>query len=96
MTDINRAGGAADDTLDTSETTQGRAGDIRERAQETLTQGMDTARYQALQARDYAEEQFGQVQEYVTQRVREKPVQSALVALGAGVVLGMLLKGGRR
>ena len=91
MTDLNRAGGSADEDLDTSE-----QGDLKRRAQEALTQGLDTARYQASQARDYAEEQFGQVQEYVTQRVREKPVQSALVALGAGVVLGLLLKGGRR
>ena len=96
MTDINRAGGAADESLDASETTQGRAGDIKQRAQETLTQGLDTARYQALQARDYAEEQFGQAQKFVTQRITEKPVQSALVALGAGLVLGMILKGGRR
>ena len=91
MTDINRAGGSADEAFDTSE-----SGDLRRRAEEAFAQGLDTARYQAMQARDFAEEQFGQVQEYVTTRVREKPVQSALVALGAGVVLGMLLKGGRR
>jgi ElaB/YqjD/DUF883 family membrane-anchored ribosome-binding protein len=91
MTDINRAGRLGDDDLDTSED-----GDLRSRAQEALTQGLDTARYQAMQARDFAEEQFGQAQQYVTQRITEKPVQSALVALGAGVVLGLLLKGGRR
>ena len=85
-----------DESLDASETTQGRAGDIKRRAQEALTTGVDTARYQALQARDYAEEQFGQAREYVTQQIKEKPVQSAMVALGAGVVLGLLLKGGRR
>ena len=91
MTDANRAGGSAADEFDTSDTD-----DFARRAQEALSQGLDTARYQAMQARDFAEEQFGQVQEYVTQRVREKPMQSALVALGAGVVLGLLLKGGRR
>ena len=91
MTDINRAAGSADEDFDTSE-----GGDLKRRAQEALTQGLDTARYQAMQARDYAEEQFGQAQQYLTQRITEKPVQSALVALGAGVVLGMLLKGGRR
>ena len=91
MTDINRRGGATDDEFETSQTD-----DMKRRAQEALTQGLDTARYQALQARDFAEEQFGQAQQYVTQRITEKPVQSALMALGAGVVLGMLLKGGRR
>ena len=91
MTDLNRGRGAADDDLDTSEN-----GDLRRRAEEAFNQGLDTARYQAMQARDFAEEQFGQAQQYLTQRITEKPVQSALVALGAGVVLGMLLKGGRR
>ena len=90
MTDINR-GAAADDDLDSSE-----AADLKRRAQEALAQGLDTARYQAMQARDYAEEHFGQAQEYLTKRITEKPVQSAMVALGAGVVLGMILKGGRR
>ena len=89
MTDINRGGAAPEDDFDSD-------GDLRQRAQEAFNQGLDTARYQALQARDFAEEQFEQARQYVTQRVTEKPMQSALVALGAGVILGMLLKGGRR
>ncbi len=76
--------------------TQGRAADLKRRAQEALNQGLDTARYQAAQARDYAGQQWGQAQEVLTQRIVERPIQSALMALGAGVVLGMLLKGGRR
>jgi hypothetical protein len=32
----------------------------------------------------------------LTDRIVERPLASALTALGAGVVLGMLLKGGRR
>ena len=76
--------------------TQGRAGDLKRRAQEALNQGLDTARFQAAQARDYAGQQWGQAQEVLTQRIVERPISSALMALGAGVVLGMLLKGGRR
>ena len=85
-----------DESLDASETTQGRAGDIKRRAQEALAQGADTARYQALQARDYAGQQLGQAQSYVSDRIIERPLASALTALGAGVVLGLLLSGGRR
>jgi ElaB/YqjD/DUF883 family membrane-anchored ribosome-binding protein len=96
MTDTPRAGGRTAAKSDTPENGSSRADDIKQRAQEALSQGMDTARYQALQARDYAEEQLGQAQQYLTQRINEKPVQSALVALGAGVVLGMILRGGRR
>ncbi len=92
MTDINNNS----DLLSDSETSQGRAGDLKRRAQEALNQGVDTARYQALQARDYAGQQFGQVQQQLTDRIIERPIASALTALGAGVVLGLLLKGGRR
>ncbi len=92
MSNIERG----DDILEASDTTQGRAGDIKRRAQEALDQGVDTARYQALQAKDYAGQQFGQAQTYVTDRIIERPLASALTALGAGVVLGLLLSGGRR
>jgi ElaB/YqjD/DUF883 family membrane-anchored ribosome-binding protein len=85
-----------DDLLGASDTTQGRAGDLKRRAQEALNQGVDTARYQALQARDYAGQQLNQAQQVLTDRIIERPLASALTALGAGVVLGMLLKGGRR
>ena len=71
------------------------AAQLRRRAEEALHQGLDTARYQALQARDYAEEQLNQAQAYVSQRITERPLTSALVALGAGVVLGMALSGKR-
>ena len=78
------------------DTTQYRAGDLKRRAQEALNQGLDTARYQAAQARDYAGQQWGQAQELLTQRTVERPIASALTALGAGVILGLLLQGGRR
>ena len=78
-------------TVDVSETS-----DLKRRAQEALNQGMDTARYQAMQARDYASQQFGQAQTYVSDRIVERPLTVTLTALGAGVVLGLLLAGGRR
>ena len=74
----------------------GVASDLKRRAQEALNQGVDTARYQALQARDYAGQQLGQAQTYVTDRIVERPLTATLTALGTGVVLGLLLSGGRR
>ncbi len=74
----------------------GRAAELKRRAQEALNQGLDTARYQALQARDYAGQQLSQVQQTLTDRIIERPIASALTALGAGVVIGLLLRGGRR
>lgn len=104
MTEINTGStGFNDDTLDLSETTRGGTGgnlsgkaqDLKARAQEALTQGTDQVRYQALQAKDYANQQFGQYQQQITDKIVEKPLTSALVALGAGVVLGLALTSGR-
>ena len=43
-----------------------------------------------------AAERFDEAQRYVVERVQERPVQSTAIALGVGVVLGMLLAGRRR
>ena len=105
MTDATGSNAYNDDALDSSETTQGgMAGasggfnpdQLKQRAQEALTQGVDQARYRAMQAKDYADQNFGQYQQQLTDKIVEKPLTSALVALGAGVVLGLALTGGRR
>lgn len=95
MTDNINAGGLADDALSAADTTQGRAGELKARAQQALTQGADQVRYQALQAKDYANQQFGQAQQALTDKIVERPIASALMALGAGVVLGIALNSGR-
>lgn len=58
-----------------------RAGEFRERAREYY---------------DEASDQIETAQRYVTERVQEKPLVSTLTAVGIGVVIGMLLAGGRR
>ena len=58
-----------------------RAGEFRERAREYY---------------DDATDQIETAQRYVTERVQEKPLVSTLTAVGIGVVIGMLLAGGRR
>ena len=104
MTDTTGSSGLNADALDASETTQGgtagaalsgKAGDLKARAQQALTQGSDQVRLQAMQAKDYANQQFGQYQQQITDRIVEKPLTSALVALGAGVVLGLALTSSR-
>ena len=93
MTDID----SDRDVLDEGDAGQsGRAAELKRRAQEALNQGIDTARYQAMQARDYAGQQISHVQQTLTDRIIERPIASALTALGAGVVIGLLLRGGRR
>lgn len=58
-----------------------RAGEFRDRAREYY---------------DEASDQIETAQRYVTERVQEKPLVSTLTAVGIGVVIGMLLAGGRR
>ena len=58
-----------------------RAGEFRERAREYY---------------DEASDQLETAQRYVTESVQEKPIVSTLTAVGIGVVIGMLLAGGRR
>ena len=45
---------------------------------------------------DDAAERFDEAQRYIVERVQERPVQSTAIALGVGVVLGLLLAGRRR
>jgi len=58
-----------------------RAGEFRERAREYY---------------DDAADQVETAQRYITERVQEKPLVSTLTAVGIGVVIGLLLAGGRR
>ena len=45
---------------------------------------------------DEASERFDEAQRYLVERVQERPMQSTAIALGVGVVLGLLLAGRRR
>jgi len=66
--------------------------EVRERARGYY----DQARLRSREYYDDATERFDEAQRYVTERVQERPVQSTAIALGVGVVLGLLLAGRRR
>jgi ElaB/YqjD/DUF883 family membrane-anchored ribosome-binding protein len=48
------------------------------------------------EAYDDAAERLDEAQRYVVERVQERPVQSTAIALGVGVLIGLLLAGRRR
>ena len=50
----------------------------------------DTARVRGQEYYDEASERFDEAQRYVVERVQERPLQSTAIALGVGVVLGLL------
>ena len=56
----------------------------------------DEARVRGREYYDDASERLDEAQRYITERVQERPVQSTAIALGVGVVLGLLLAGRRR
>ena len=56
----------------------------------------DTARVRGQEYYDEASERFDEAQRYLVERVQERPMQSTAIALGVGVVLGLLLAGRRR
>ena len=56
----------------------------------------DTARVRGREYYDDAAERVDEAQRYITERVQERPVQSTAIALGVGVVIGLLLSGRRR
>lgn len=68
-----------------------KAAELRERSREKLEDVRERSRELAEDARERAQDAFDAMRDFV----RERPVQSIAIALGAGWLLGRLL-GGRR
>lgn len=68
-----------------------------QRAEAAVREGIETIRAHGQAYSENAGEQFEAAQRYVTERVRERPVTSALACLGVGMLIGLLLanRGGR-
>lgn len=72
---------------------------IRELARRAEAAVRERARAFREDAQDYyddASEHFDTAQRYITERVQERPLTTTLAAVGVGLVLGLLLAGGRR
>jgi ElaB/YqjD/DUF883 family membrane-anchored ribosome-binding protein len=70
--------------------------ELTERAQKTIQEGIETLRAQTKVYADQAGDQLDVAQKYVTERVQERPLTATIAALGIGVLIGVLLAGGRR
>jgi ElaB/YqjD/DUF883 family membrane-anchored ribosome-binding protein len=70
--------------------------DLTERAQKTIQEGLETLRVQARVYADSAGDGLDVAQRYVAEKVQERPLTSTFAALGVGVLIGVLLSGGRR
>jgi ElaB/YqjD/DUF883 family membrane-anchored ribosome-binding protein len=75
------------------------ADDLKDRAEVLRGHAREYADEFRSRARDYydeAQDRIDVAQRYLTERVQERPIAATLAAVGVGVVLGLLLAGGRR
>lgn len=72
---------------------------LREFAHRAEQAARESAEELRRQAQEYFEEgrhRLDEAQRILVERVKEKPVESALVTFGVGVIVGLILGGGRR
>ncbi|HYF23592.1 MAG TPA: DUF883 domain-containing protein [Caulobacteraceae bacterium] len=93
---------ANDTTANDANTTNGSA-DEQQKLRDFALKAEQAARERAAQLREQAQTYYDdasvrldEAQRYIVERVQEKPIQSTLIAVGAGVFLGLLLGGRRR
>lgn len=60
-------------------------------AERVLREGLEKLREQGKPLTENAGQQLDDAQRYVTERVKERPVTSAVAGLGIGLILGLLL-----
>ena len=70
--------------------------DAAKRAESLMRDSVETLRAQTRAYADTAGERLETAQKIVVEHVRERPLSSAMTALGAGIVIGVLLAGRRR
>ena len=70
--------------------------DARARIEQAVQDGLEQLRAQSRAYADSAGQQIEQAQQYVTERVRERPLAATGAALGVGVLIGLLLAAGRK
>ena len=70
--------------------------EARGKIQQAVQDGLEQIRTQSRVYADNASEQLEQAQQYVTERVRERPLAATGAAFGVGLLVGLLLSSGRR
>lgn len=70
--------------------------DAAKHFERAVQEGVEQIRAQSRAYAETAGEQIDEAQRYVVEHVRERPLAATGVAVGVGVVIGLLLAGGRR
>lgn len=82
---------ASDTAVKMSSDVQRSFAEAARRIEKAVTEGLEQLRAQSRAYADTAGEQLDQAQQYVTERVRERPLAATGAALGIGVLIGLLL-----
>ncbi len=102
----NAVDNAAKDAKAAANSAAEAAGEIASRAERSfaeaakkfekvVAEGVEQIRAQSRTYADTTVEHLDEAQRYVVERVRERPLVAAGAALGVGVLIGLLLAGGR-
>lgn len=70
--------------------------EARAKIEQVVQEGLEQLRAQSRTYADTAGQQLDVAQQYVTERVKERPLAATGAALGVGVLIGLLLSSGRR
>ncbi len=65
------------------------------RVEKSVSEGFETLRAQSRAYGDTAGQQLEDAQRYASERIRERPITATLAGLGVGVLIGLLIAGGR-
>ena len=95
MTDSSPTNEAAEQATETLKDAEKSLRELIERGERALQQGIETLKDQTRTYADSAGEHLDVAQKYVTERVQERPLASTGVALGLGILIGLILAGGR-
>ena len=85
-----------DRSFDTPEGAKAMLADYARRAERIVQDGLETLRANSRVYVDSAGQQFDTAQRYVVERVKERPVTATMAGVGVGVLIGLLIAGGRR
>ena len=96
---VRAARSAAKSTVDAAEDAVEQAerefAQAARRVEKAVAEGIEEIRTQARAYASEAKDQLDEAQHYVAGQVRERPLTATGIALGVGVLIGLLLAGGR-
>ncbi|MBV9510717.1 MAG: DUF883 family protein [Caulobacteraceae bacterium] len=90
------AGEAGDRVKEALSETERALQETVQQAEHVIQERLEKLRAQSRLYAEEAERSFETAQKYLTERVHERPVATTAIALGVGVLVGLLIGGRRR